>query len=114
MVKDFSVDCADFTIAQEIENLKRESQELKKVRDSMGSPDFHRNLFEKIFKIDIDRLRSMEDMWKSRNPPQPLDYDDLLHESSLLDASIRLKDQIVWSKAENLNVFMARFVPDPT
>lgn len=107
-MKAFFVGCADFTIAQEIENLKRESQELKKIRDSIGSPDFHRNLFEKIFKLDIDRLRSMEDMWKTRNPPQPLNYDALLHESSLLDASIGLKDQIVWSKGENLIVFMAR------
>ncbi|KAF2463396.1 ubiquitin-activating enzyme E1 3 [Lindgomyces ingoldianus] len=92
--------------AREIENLRRESQALKRIRESMGSEDFPRLVFSKVFKEDIDRLRSMEDMWKSRRPPEPLDYDKIAQEALGVGSGIAHKDQAVWTAAENFTVFV--------
>lgn len=81
---------------------------MKRIRDSMGSEDFPRRVFEKVFKQDIDRLRSMEDMWKMRKPPEALDFDDLAQDASSIDPSISASDQSVWSPAENYIVFTDR------
>ena len=93
--------------AGEIEELKRESAALRTIRQSVGTPEFPRMLFDKVFNSDIVRLRSMEDMWKSRKPPEPLDYKSLMERSA---AAIATKDAVlkdgqkVWSLEENLVV----------
>lgn len=94
--------------AKEIEELKKESEALKSIRESVGSEKFPQLLFDKVFKSDIERLRSMEDMWKSRQAPQPLDYQTVLEKA---DEAIAAKDTIlqdgqkVWSLEESLVVF---------
>lgn len=75
----------------------------------MGSPDFARKVFEKVFKEDIDRLRGMTDMWKLRKPPESLDFDHLQDESSCVDAAVSRNEQKVWSVAEDFAVFKDRF-----
>lgn len=97
--------------AQEIEELKREAGELRKIRQSVGTDEFSRMLFEKVFHADIERLRSMKDMWKSRKPPEPLDYDDLLKKAGNLGLSAdailgegHQAGQKVWSLEENFAV----------
>ena len=92
--------------AQEIEKLRQESQALKRIRDSMGSEDFPRLVFNKVFKEDIERLRSMEDMWKTRRPPEALDYEKLSQEALGVGSAIAHKDQVVWTPAENFAVFV--------
>lgn len=92
--------------AQEIEELKRESEALRKIRNSVGTEEFPEMLFEKVFTTDVERLRSMEDMWKTRKPPEPLNYKELLEKAKSLDKEKVLKDsQKVWSLEENLVVF---------
>ncbi|KAF2189841.1 ubiquitin-activating enzyme E1 3 [Zopfia rhizophila CBS 207.26] len=91
---------------KEIENLRRESQALKRIRESMGSGEFPRLIFDKVFKEDIERLRSMEDMWKTRRCPEPLDYDKLSQEALGVGPAIAQKDQVVWTIAENFAVFV--------
>ncbi|ORY13543.1 ubiquitin-activating enzyme E1 3 [Clohesyomyces aquaticus] len=91
---------------REIENLRRESQALKRIRDSVGSEHFPRLIFNKVYKEDIERLRSMEDMWRSRRPPQPLDYDEVAKEAVEVGSTIAQKDQTVWTLAENFAVFV--------
>ncbi|KAL9075664.1 MAG: hypothetical protein Q9161_001416 [Pseudevernia consocians] len=91
--------------AKEIENLRQESQALNSIRQSMGSDDFARKVFDKVFKDDINRLRSMEDMWKTRKQPNALDFDDLSKEASGTKPSVAQQDQKVWSIAENFTVF---------
>lgn len=65
-------------------------------------------LFDKVFHADVDRLRSMPDMWKSRKPPEPLKYDEVLDRASDAAAS---KDELlrdgqkVWSLEDSLVVF---------
>ncbi|KAJ4155202.1 hypothetical protein LMH87_000458 [Akanthomyces muscarius] len=94
--------------AKEIVELKRESEALKKIRAAVGTPEFPRMLFDKVFNADIERLRSVEDMWKSRTPPEALNYDKVLSEASDAIAakdSLLADDQKTWSLQESLAVF---------
>ncbi|KAK3297821.1 uncharacterized protein B0H64DRAFT_132239 [Chaetomium fimeti] len=98
---------SDAENAQEIAELKRESEALRRIRESVGSPEFHEMLFDKVFNTDIVRLRSMEDMWKARKAPEPLNYKDLLEKAKEALASkeaVLKDDQKVWSLEENLVV----------
>ncbi|KAG5983038.1 hypothetical protein E4U55_000934 [Claviceps digitariae] len=94
--------------ASEIEELKKESAALKKIRDAIGTDNFPQMLFDKVFHSDIERLRSVEDLWKSRRRPEPLNYDTLYTQAT---EAVAAKDQIlsgdqrVWSLEENLVVF---------
>lgn len=99
---------ADADNRKELEELERESEALRKIRESVGTPEFHEMLFNKVFHTDIVRLRSMEDMWKTRKPPEPLDYKDLLGKATAALAAkdaILKDDQKVWSLEENFVVF---------
>lgn len=71
----------------------------------MESPGFAESIFQKAFKRDIGRLLSMEDMWKSRKPPTPLDHAVLVEEAQNLEPEIAREDQRKWSLAENYVVF---------
>ena len=91
---------------EEIEKLRAEAAALKMIRESMGTSDFAQKVFNKVFTEDIQRLRSMEDMWKTRAKPTALVYSELDALSSPFDpASISLDDQRVWSISENLTIF---------
>ncbi|KAH7096081.1 ubiquitin-activating enzyme E1 3 [Paraphoma chrysanthemicola] len=92
--------------AKEVANLRKEAQALKRIRESMGSEDFPRLVFNKVFKEDIERLRSMEDMWKTKRAPEALDYDKLLEESLGCGPAVAQRDQVVWTTAENFAVFV--------
>ena len=96
---------ADENNAEEIENLRHEAQALKRIRESMGSHSFAKEVFDKVFKEDIERLRGMEDMWKMRKAPQPLEYDILWQGATTIDTMISASDQQVWLLAENVAVF---------
>lgn len=83
---------------------------MKNIRQSMGSPEFARKVFEKVFREDIERLRDMPDMWKSRKQPVSLDFDKLQEESTSVEDGISGKGQRVWSEVENFAVFKDRSV----
>ncbi|KAI9834170.1 MAG: E1 ubiquitin-activating protein uba2 [Phylliscum demangeonii] len=92
--------------AQEIENLKREAQALRLIREARGTEDFPRKVFEKVYQEDIERLRSMEEMWKTRKAPTSLDYDEVLEETVALDPGLTSSnDQRTWGLEENFVVF---------
>lgn len=99
---------ANRRIAKEIENLRKESQALNNIRQSMGSEDFAHKVFDKVFKDDINRLRSMDDMWKTRKPPNALDFDSLSLKADGINTSVAQQDQRIWSEAENFMVFCDR------
>ncbi|EDN08426.1 conserved hypothetical protein [Histoplasma mississippiense (nom. inval.)] len=90
---------------EEIQNLQREAQALLSIRQSMGSDGFAEKVFTKVFNEDVDRLRKMEDMWKTRKPPQPLSFDPLQQEATAVDSTISSDDQKIWSLVENFAVF---------
>lgn len=99
---------ADADNAKEIEELKRESAALREIRQAVGTDEFAQMLFDKVFNKDIVRLRSMEDMWKTRKPPEPLDYKSLLAKAAeqIANKDVVIKDaQKVWSLEENFAVF---------
>lgn len=95
--------------AKEIEKLRQEAQALKKIRESMGNDEFPQLIFDKVYKDDINRLRSMEEMWKTRRKPDPLDYTSIL-ESTKSDTTRSIDEiykdaQKAWTVEENLLVF---------
>lgn len=102
---------ANIVIAQEIEKLRQEAQALKLIRESMGTDQFPQLLFDKVFKTDIERLKSMAEMWKTRKPPQSLDFASTIKEVAAAEAT---KDEIlkggqrVWNLEENIVVFKDR------
>ncbi|KAA1477921.1 hypothetical protein DENSPDRAFT_809164 [Dentipellis sp. KUC8613] len=64
--------------AQEIATLRKEAQAFKAVRAALRSPqgtDAAKKAFQKVFYSDILNLLSMEDMWRYRDKPVPLDFD---------------------------------------
>jgi ubiquitin-like 1-activating enzyme E1 B len=77
----------------------------------MGTVSFPQLLFNKVYKDDITRLRSMEEMWKTRRPPVPLDYETIMKEAAEVEA---VKDKIlkdgqrIWTLQENVIVFKDR------
>lgn len=91
--------------AAEIEKLRQEAQALKKIRESMGSDNFAKEVFDKVFKEDIERLAKMEDMWKEKTPPKPLSYEALDQEAASFDSSVLKTGQQTWSMSENFFVF---------
>ncbi|KAF5679093.1 ubiquitin-like 1-activating enzyme E1 B [Fusarium circinatum] len=94
--------------AKEIEELKKESEALKMIRDATGTSKFPQMLFDKVFNADIERLRSVEGMWTSRRAPKPLEYQTILAQAGEAIANkdkILSDDQRVWSLEESLAVF---------
>ncbi|GAW26885.1 putative family protein [Rosellinia necatrix] len=95
--------------AKEIAELKKESEALRAIRESVGTEQFPQMLFDKVFNEDIARLRSMEDMWKSRTPPEPLQYESVLRQTAANVSgpkeSVIQDGQKVWTLEENLIVF---------
>lgn len=97
--------------AQEIEKLRQEAQALKKIREAMGTDSFAQLLFDKVYKDDVIRLRSMEEMWKSRRPPEALEYATVIEKAVDADArkeKVLMDGQRVWTLEENVVVFKDR------
>ncbi|KAJ2657316.1 E1 ubiquitin-activating protein uba2 [Coemansia sp. RSA 1200] len=62
---------------EELRLLREESQALAKLTNAMGGPEFAVLIFTKVFDNDIARLLSMKDMWKHRQTPRVLSFDQL-------------------------------------
>lgn len=96
--------------AEEIENLKKETLALRKIRNAMGSESFPKLLFNKAYNDDIERLRSMDNLWKNRRAPEPLDFMSIYNQaiqSNKYSIEQVLKDiQRIWNIDENLIVFI--------
>lgn len=93
--------------AEEVIKLREEAQALKKIRSLMGTSEFAQAVFDKVFHDDVERLRSMTEMWQSRSPPESLKFDDLKADTDLVKVgqTLAVQDQRVWSVEENLAVF---------
>jgi ubiquitin-like 1-activating enzyme E1 B len=74
----------------------------------MGTDKFAKMVFDKVFTDDIERLRSMEDMWKNkgRSAPVPLSFEELSKASSKINVSIARQDQRAWTLEETFAVFV--------
>ncbi|KAK3086737.1 hypothetical protein FSP39_022679 [Pinctada imbricata] len=61
-------------------------------------------IFNKLFRDDIKYLLSMENLWKKRRPPEPLDWNKL-PQSDKVDDSNTMRDQRLWSIQECADIF---------
>jgi ubiquitin-like 1-activating enzyme E1 B len=104
---DSDVAVTDADNAEEVVKLREEAQALKNIRSLMGTGEFAQAVFDKVFYDDIERLRSMSEMWQSRSPPTSLKFDNLKADTDLIKQgqALALQDQRVWSAEENLAVF---------
>lgn len=91
----------------EIKTLEAEAQALKRIRESMGQASFAQQVFDKVFNEDIERLRGMEDMWKTRRRPISLDYATLQSEFTSSTNSTISSDQNPWNLLENFSIFQS-------
>ncbi|KAF4554716.1 Ubiquitin-activating enzyme E1-like protein 2 [Elsinoe fawcettii] len=95
---------------EEIENLRQESAALKKLRQSLDGGHASRDVFEKVYHDDVNRLRSMEDMWKSRKAPEPIKWDEVINEATSTSPSVLVEDQRTWNLPENVAVFNSSLI----
>ncbi|KZS89093.1 hypothetical protein SISNIDRAFT_417318 [Sistotremastrum niveocremeum HHB9708] len=103
--------------ADEIASLRAQAAAFKSVRlalrDSTPLEEAARKAFEKVFFHDVKTLLSMADMWKSRKPPLPLNYDEITQVAASSakengsSPSVNLRDQKQLSLAECLELFIA-------
>ncbi|KAJ2810640.1 E1 ubiquitin-activating protein uba2 [Coemansia furcata] len=94
---------ADADNMEELEQLREESRALANLADAMGSPEFARVVFDKVFSSDIARLLSMPDMWEHRQPPTQLHYDEM--EATSSDASTSPATHTALSMADAFALF---------
>lgn len=95
--------------AEELEKLQKESNELKEIRDLIKSPEFAQKFFTKCFTHDIERLASIDTMWKTRKQPVPFSFEELKEQAGdykSLAAEALKKDQSVWSIPETFAVLL--------
>ena len=74
------MECRALIPAEEIENLKKEAAAFRQVRKALSEEDGPKQVFDKVFKDDINRLLAMDDMWTvpGRVKPAVLDYDAIM------------------------------------
>lgn len=83
--------------ADQIANLRKEAAEMGAIRSAIASiakeasiqdkESICRRTFDKIFKQDVERLLRMEDMWRNRRQPIPIQYDEARKEQDTISAS---------------------------
>nr|GAT60818.1 ubiquitin-like modifier activating enzyme 2 [Mycena chlorophos] len=84
-------------LPQEIATLRREALAFNAVREALRTPKTSgavKKVFEKVFNADIRNLLSMADMWRSRSPPTPLDFDAILDGSFLVPAAPQVNGHV--------------------
>lgn len=91
--------------ATQVDELKKEAEILKKIRDSLDSPDFCKLVFEKVFTLDIERLNRLEDLWKDKTPPTPLDFDELQSKSEQFNSELEISDTSIPTLEESFILF---------
>ena len=93
--------------AEEVAKLKEEAEALKNIRSMMGKSEFAQEVFNKVFHDDIERLRSMTEMWQSRKPPESISFEALAEDSKIVKQGHTLSsdDQRPWTLLENISVF---------
>ncbi|CZT20546.1 related to ubiquitin-activating enzyme homolog UBA2 [Ramularia collo-cygni] len=92
---------------EEVAKLKEEAEALKNIRSLMGKSDFAEKVFNLVFHDDIERLRSMTEMWTSRPPPTTLSWSKTNIDKSPAKHGLELskQDQAVWTLQDNMKVF---------
>ncbi|KAL0081916.1 ubiquitin-activating enzyme [Phycomyces blakesleeanus] len=97
---------------EELSELKREANDLKEIKNAMGTEEYTRLVFTKVFTTDIQRLLDANISRGGRKPPCPLDYETLDKQAKdpkqtveNEDGQETLADRKVWSLPECFHVF---------
>ena len=85
----------------ELENLKNESIALTRLKSNAGKPEYTSMVFNKVFNIDVQRLLSMDELWKSRTRPIPMKF----HEPKVDSLNSIDHDQTEWSLEYTIKIF---------
>ncbi|CAR24404.1 E1 ubiquitin-activating protein UBA2 [Lachancea thermotolerans CBS 6340] len=86
---------------EEIERIRQETNELHELQELIRSGDKTRirDVFEKVFVKDIEKLLAIEELWKAREKPTPL-Y------NFKFDEKINKNLNTVWTIQEQVNAFV--------
>lgn len=92
---------------EELSTLKKETAELLELRDVISKPEFGKNVFCKIFDVDIAR-QAEHNVDNGRAKPDPQSWDELEKLSKHLDGAqiAKSRAQNVWSREEAFAVFL--------
>ncbi|PWN21793.1 hypothetical protein BCV69DRAFT_246849 [Microstroma glucosiphilum] len=96
---------ADGGNSAEISALRKEALEMSNLRSSLGTEGAAQRVFDKVFKNDIERLLSMEEMWKNRTKPTPITYADAMATAADSQTRKGLKDQTQLGLKETVDLF---------
>lgn len=97
---------------EEIQRILSEANELAALKRSIESSDFAFDLIRKIYQNDVEKSLRLESLWKTREKPVPLhfdeDYEKELSEMFANEANGQLltNDTKEWSTVENLYVLV--------
>lgn len=96
---------------QELENLRREAQEMRTLRQAASvrasAREACERIFDKVYRADIERLLSMEDMWAHRRKPVPLSLVQATQEAPAAASSApTLRDRRPLTLRENALLFL--------
>lgn len=95
----------------EKQNAKREADELGSLREKIVdaskqfTPGYLNDIVDRVYRNDIEKLLRIEELWKSRSKPIPLQETyQVGPEEAQLIKTLQLSDQVVWSVLENLQM----------
>ncbi|KAI9029685.1 hypothetical protein CLU79DRAFT_735437 [Phycomyces nitens] len=98
--------------AKELSELKREANDLKEIKSAMGTKEYTKKVFTKVFTTDVQRLLDADISRGGRKPPCPLDYDTLEEQDRDPNQAAEkegsqgvLADRKIWSLPECFHVF---------
>lgn len=94
-------------VAKELETLRNESKAMKGLRDAMGTKEYNRKVFKKVFYDDIEHLRAVPELWKTRTAPVSVDLTklDLVEDTKLIE-----EDHKIWTIAQCAQIFLEWYI----
>lgn len=91
--------------ADEINALRKEALEMRNLRLTLNEPGAAKRVFDKVYKQDIERLLSMDEMWRNRKRPTALAYEEASQTPHSTASSTSLRDQTRLGLRETVEMF---------
>lgn len=97
--------------ANEIKRILLEANELSQLKKLIDSPEFPIKVIVKIYKDDVEKALQLESLWKTREKPSPISFDEAHRDdlsqllSNQANDALLSDDTRVMSVLENLYIF---------
>lgn len=78
---------------------------MRNLRATLTEPGAAQRVFDKVFKLDVERLLSMDEMWKNRKRPTAISYEEASLTAHDNNASVSLRDQTQLGLRETVELF---------